>query len=359
MARDLYDAVYGALAAGAVGDALGAPAENLYYQEIEERFGRITDFLAYDNVRYSSGKPGAITDDTTLKHYMCLAIVRKGGRINPDDAARVWLDRLNTERFWSPDKITYLKLKAGVSAWDAGRGNIPSACATMAMAPIGIINAGNPEQAYQDGYNIAALNADGFNREAPAMYAAGMAAAFAPGASVKSIVDCMRTYSSPTVRRAVELTMDLAASSRDPDEFKRKFYDRLLDWWSRPKLDWRKDHFADGTSIESVPVAMALFSLCRGDVNQCLLEGANFGRDADAISSLAGALAGAIEGASAIRPGWVAAVEEANGPFFEEVEGDRRANFASMASRLVEALGRERAAAQARVEMLGRILERR
>jgi hypothetical protein len=38
----------------------------------------------------------------------------------------------------------------------------------MAMTPIGIINAGNPEQAYQDGYCIVGLQGDGFDRNAPA-----------------------------------------------------------------------------------------------------------------------------------------------------------------------------------------------
>lgn len=42
----------------------------------------------------------------------------------------------------------HLKLKVSMSPWDAGVGNIPSVCATVAMMPICIINAGNPAQAY-------------------------------------------------------------------------------------------------------------------------------------------------------------------------------------------------------------------
>ncbi len=131
MAKDILDAVYGCLVAGAIGDALGAPAENMYYRQVREKFGKIHDFMAYDNISYSSGLPGAVTDDTTLRHHMCLGVVRKGGRITPDDAAHIWLKDLNPERFWNPDKITYLKLSAGVNPWDVGRGNIPSACATI------------------------------------------------------------------------------------------------------------------------------------------------------------------------------------------------------------------------------------
>ena len=60
--------------------------------------------------------------------------------------------------------------------------------------------------------------------------------------------------------------------------------------------------------------------------------------------------------ASAIRRDWIETVEGANEDFFEEVEGDPKANLLSMARRLVDALQEERRAAQGRVEMLGEIL---
>ncbi|MFC1714242.1 ADP-ribosylglycohydrolase family protein [Candidatus Poribacteria bacterium] len=356
MARDILDAVYGCLMGGAIGDALGASTEGMYYKDIRSKYGRITGFMSYDKIAYSSGLPGAVTDDTTLNYYMCLAIVRKGGRITPDDAAKIWMEELNPDRFWSPDKIAYMKLKAGVSPWDAGRDNIPSACATMAMAPIGIINAGNPTQAYQDGHDIAGINGDGFNRDAPATLAAGVAAALMPGIKVDEVVEIMTNHSSYLVKRAIELTIDLASASDSVDDFTERFYDKMLDWWSRPGLGWRKDHFNQGTSIETVPVAMAMLYLCQGDVNQCVIEAANFGRDADSIASLTGAIAGAMQGASAIRQDWIETSEKANRAFFEEVAEDTKTSFSSMACRLVEALKSERQAVRERAEFLDRIL---
>lgn len=44
----------------------------MYYPEVGEKYGKIEGFVAYDNVPYSSGLPGAMTDDTTLRHYMGL-----------------------------------------------------------------------------------------------------------------------------------------------------------------------------------------------------------------------------------------------------------------------------------------------
>lgn len=357
MVQNIYDAVYGCLIAGAIGDALGAPTEGMYYQQIREKYGCLDELITYDNVPYSEGHIGSVTDDTTLRHYMCLAIISNGGRITPDDAADIWIHKLNPDRFWSPDQIAYLKMKAGVNPWDAGRGNIPSACATMSMTPIGIINAGNPRQAYQDGYNIAAINGDGFNREAPATLAAGIAAAFDPDATVDGILQIMTTYASPIVSRAIDLVMNLAHKSDDINSFKQQFYEYLLDWWSRPSLNWNRSNYPQGTAIETVPLVMAVLYLCDGDVNQCLIEGANFGRDADAISSLSASIAGAMQGASAIqRQDWITQIETANRAFFEEVEGDVNANFASTARRMVEALRSERARTLSRLDLLDRLL---
>ncbi|MGZ5432547.1 MAG: ADP-ribosylglycohydrolase family protein, partial [Thermoanaerobaculia bacterium] len=39
---------------------------------------------------------------------------------------------------------------------------------------------------------------------------------------------------------------------------------------------------------ETVPVALSLFYLANGDPRQTILYGANFGRDADTIASMAG-----------------------------------------------------------------------
>lgn len=104
----------------------------------------------------------------------------------------------------------------------------------------------------------------------------------------------------------------------------------MLDWWSRPKTSWRSDHFTSGTSLETVPLVMAILHLRDGDINACLVEGARFGRDADAIASLSGSIAGALHGASAIRPHWIERVENANSAFFAEVERTSAANFYRM-----------------------------
>lgn len=44
----VYDKIRGCLLGGAIGDALGAPLENLTYRQIRKKFGSITGFVEHD-----------------------------------------------------------------------------------------------------------------------------------------------------------------------------------------------------------------------------------------------------------------------------------------------------------------------
>lgn len=375
MAKDLLDAVYGCLIGGAVGDALGAPVEGWYYTEIREKYDRIrvmepgtrgntgsmyggsTGSNYGDNYDGPTTPPGGVTDDTTLRHYMCLAIVQKGGRITPDDFAHIWLEKLNPNRMWLNERVTLTKLQIGMNPWDTGKGNPPAGCATMAIAPMGIVNAGNPAQAYQDAFNIAFVNQDNENRDGAATIAAGVAAAFLPGATASTVIETMLTYSSSVINRSLQLGMDLAYRSKNVDEFAAAFYARMLDWtWPSPT--WNKDRYFSGSSLELVPITAGILHLCGHDVNEAMVEAASMGRDCDTTASLAGSILGIIQGASAIRQDWIQTVEQGNADFFQELEGDPNANFYSMAQRLVQVLKNEAHAAQERAAFLSALVSK-
>jgi ADP-ribosylglycohydrolase len=375
VARDILDAVYGSLIGGAIGDALGAPVEGLYYTEIRARYGKVTELMpGFGNTgKYYGGSTGDryrdaydgpapvvgwFSDDTTMRHYLCLAIARKGGRVTPDDYRDVLVEKMNPNRVWANERALLHKLRAGVNPWESGRGMIPAGCATMAIAPVGIINAGDPAQAYQDGFNIAFVDQEGHNRDGAATMAAGVAAAFLPGVTIGHVLEVMQKHSSYLMRRAIELTMDLATSSDSVDAFAARYYEKMLDWsWpSPPGQAWNKDHFFSGNTIELVPITMAILYLCHGDANQSMIEAASFGRDCDTTASMAGCITGAMQGASAIRQDWIETLERANEDFFEEVEGDPKANFYSMAQRLVAALRAETRSLRERVRVLERLL---
>jgi ADP-ribosylglycohydrolase len=359
VSRDLLDAVYGCLIGGAIGDALGAPVENWHYTDVRRQHGRVTEFLPQP-ARARDGAPGQITDDTTLRHYLCLAIVERGGRISPEDYARVWLERLEPSRLFATERIVLEKLKLGMSPWDTGRGQLPADAAIMSIAPIGLVNAGDPRQAYQDGFVVAQLHQDGFERDAAATMAAAQAVAVMPGADVQGVLAAMREHSTPAVRRLVDAATDLAGRSRDAEDLVERFYATMLDlsFPTRPGERWDAQRSVAPTSREVLPMVCALLQVCGADVNRCLVEGASVGRDADTIASVLGCLAGALHGAHAIRADWIEAVEQANQGFFTEVEGDPQANFGSMAERLVAAIASEQDNTLRRLETLAAILGR-
>jgi ADP-ribosylglycohydrolase len=366
MARDILDAVYGSLIGGAIGDALGAPLETLSYRTIREKHGKLREFIPSDigdgtgRTNSYAGQPGQITDDSAFTHYVALAIVRKGGRITPDDLAALWLEKGNARTFWLTEEMILAKLRFGMNPWETGKGLPPTGIGMMGVSPVGIVNAGNPSQAYQDGYVLAGINTEDLNRDLGGTMAAGVSAAFAPNATVESVLSAMTTHGSFLVRRAIDRTMAVARRSDSIDEFVERFYDRLLDWtwpWPHGWEDWTtaQDNFS-GSAVEIVPVTMAMLYLTKGDLHEAIVEAANFGRDCESMASAAGRLLGAMYGASAFRRDWIDTVEHANHAYLQEIEGDEGASFESMARRLVAVLEGEQEAARKRVAVLDRIV---
>ena len=99
-------------------------------------------------------------------------------------------------------------------------------------------------------HRIAFVNQEGVNRDAAATLAAGVAAAFIPGITVDGVLEALTEHSSYLVRRAIDLTVDLAHASETVDEFAQAFYVKMLDWtW--PTLNYVEEgsclYLADGS----------------------------------------------------------------------------------------------------------------
>jgi ADP-ribosylglycohydrolase len=287
----LFDKVLGCLLAAEIGDAMGAPAENKTYQQIIELYGEITDFS------------GGGTDDSALKHILCDAIEHTQGHPTADAWADAWMrhkEQFKSSLFWIPVMNTFWKIGAeGIPPREAGIGNMASSSSAMCISPMGMINAGNPRQAALETYEVAGLIHHNFARDGACSMAAAVAEAFNPAASVDSVLAAAVDYLPPRSARVmldfIGATLALARESRDYTEFRQRYYaGRILPGIAMPD------------ARETVPVALALLYLANGNPRQTILYGANFGRDADTIASMAGSLAGALHGASALPAEWVA-----------------------------------------------------
>jgi ADP-ribosylglycohydrolase len=106
---------------------------------------------------------------------------------------------------------------------------------------------------------------------------------------------------------AINAGVALATKSEGYAAFREAFYERLLRPW--PDRDERFSTAVDPR--ETVPAALGILLLANGDPVETILGCANFGRDADTIGTIGGAIAGALRGASALPADWVSQVQVA------------------------------------------------
>lgn len=333
--------------------------ENWQAADIRHEHGRVDRLLPH--AAGGTDRPaGTVTDDSALRHYLRLAIIGEQGRITPDDYAHTWLQTMNPDRFFPTERIVLEKLRLGMSPWGTGRGQPAADDALMSMSPVGIINAGDPAQAYQDGFVLAGMLQDGLDRDAAATAAAAVAVALIPGASVDDVLEVMRRHASCEIRRLVTVAIGTAEASADTADFAERFYARMLDlsFPVPPGQPWDPERSPAPTSRETLPAVVGLLRLTGDDPTACLVEGAGLGRDADTIATILGGIVGALHGAGALRPDWIDQCEAANRSFFAEAEpGNADASFRTTATRLVAVLRAERDAGERRLTTLTRLLE--
>lgn len=290
----LYKKIYGCLLGGIIGDAMGAPTEDLTYEEIKEKFGYITDF------------EGAGTDDSAIKLILCEAILKHEGHVTADEFAEAFLNNKKTyyNLFFIPVKNMFHKIESGLELpVYAGLGNMQSSSSAMSISPLGIINACDPRQAAMEAYDVAGLIHGGvstFCRDGACAIAAAVAQAMDPTSDVESIVEAatayLHTLSSAEMIENVERVMEIAKRTETYEGFRKEFYEVCL-----------RDIVSD--SRETVPCALALFYLADGDPVKAIQYAANLGRDADTIGTMVGAIAGAYKGIDGLAVEWIEKVE--------------------------------------------------
>lgn len=297
----IYKKTLGCLIGGIIGDAIGTPTEGKSFKEIEKEFGWVEDF------------EGVGTDDTILKHLLADALIKTMGYATLDDWAKAWLDQWQAifgpkvGKFFPSVIHTAAKLRRDSPPRMAALGNMPSSSSAMCISPIGIVNACNPRQAAMQAYNVAGLihiHEVGFCQDGAAAMAAAVAEAFNPAATVDSIVKASTRYllemSGAEMRGIIEKIMTVAREKKEFKAFRKAVYDDEALFFRAIACDSR----------ETVPITIALFYLAGGDVEKCAVYGANFGRDADTIASMCGAIGGAFKGVDAIRKSWIEKVKE-------------------------------------------------
>ena len=337
----LLDKSVGCLVGAAVGDALGGATETALPEEIRTRYGGWVDGIVppfHEN--WATSRPlapyhkgdGHITDDTLMTHALVRAYAKKRDHLDAFDVAELLVPDLIEREVWIPDlereAVAFHRL-AAAERWlvtrlhhahadprEAGVGNIVNCGAAMYMAPVGVVNAGDPAGAYAEAVEIGGAHQHSYGREAAAVFAAAVAAAMAPGATPGDVVDAALDLARDGTRGAIAAVVQEArgyTATREAIPALRAAvapYDTVGEDYRNPGLGARRPSRLH--SIEELPVALGMLVVANGGYREAVLGAVNYGRDADSTATMAGALAGALGGAPAVPAEWATAVAEAS-----------------------------------------------
>jgi ADP-ribosylglycohydrolase len=220
------------------------------------------------------------------------------------------LQRIFLAEKWLVSRLFY----GHVDPREAGVGNIVNCGAAMYMGPVGVANAGDPDGAYTEAIDIAGAHQSSYGREAAGVFAAAVAAALGPDATVDTVVAaCLRVARDGT-RSAIEAVCEAAAKlpsdTTDVTSLRPVFapFDTLGEDYRDPGLGARRPSRVH--AIEELPLALGCLVATRGDYRRAVLAAANYGRDSDSIATMAGAVIGALHGVEVIPQDWRDAVAE-------------------------------------------------
>ncbi|MGW0748973.1 ADP-ribosylglycohydrolase family protein [Streptomyces sp. NPDC002587] len=341
MTLTLEDRACGALVGAAVGDALGGPVEGWAPDQILERHGgRVHGIVGpwYEDWRtarpiapYHKGD-GHVTDDTLMTHALVrvyetvrdhLDAYAVADHLVPDLMTNPrWIPELEAEalplqRIFLAEKWIVTRLHyAHADPREAGSGNIVNCGAAMYMAPVGLVNAGNPAGAYAEALDVAGAHQSSYGREAAGVFAAAVAAACVPGATAASVVDTALSLAKDGTREAISAVCEAASRHRDFESALAPLraavapYDSVGPDYRAPSLGARRPSRLH--SIEELPVALGMLLIADGGYETSVLGAVNYGRDCDSIATMAGAIAGALGGGAAVPAAWAKQVAEAS-----------------------------------------------
>ncbi|MFE0377522.1 ADP-ribosylglycohydrolase family protein [Streptomyces inhibens] len=318
----LRDRARGAMLGLAVGDALGAPAENMKPSQIRRRWGRIEGFVEDDP---------AGTDDTEYAIFSGLLLAAHGSALTVAQVEAAWHQWI-ADRDEGPfrgagfsERGTLENLRRGLAApISAQHRHAWSDGLAMRAAPFGVFAAGRPAEAARLVAIDGTVSHDGEGIYGGRAVAAGVATAMValPQGPSTPMVDAViaaalsvvpeDSWTARSLRRAV----GAAQRSRYDPGITQLGTERAV----RSAVVVGGYPWTD-LAPEAVGLAFGAFAAARGDFSASVLTAVNMGRDADTTAAVAGALAGALCGASAIPEAWAGAIGPARGSCLPSMAG--------------------------------------
>lgn len=306
----LLDRAQGCLVGQAIGDALGAPVEGLTPAEIRRRYGRITDFLQDQPVG---------TDDTEYAVLNALMLLECGLDVTETELLDLWRRWLMAPESGFrgggfSDIIAMGNLRHGLLPPASGRFNQQawSDGLAMAVAPVGVACAGEPDRAAAVAARLGSVTNGRDGIHAGQAVAAATALAMT-GAALEEILAAALAYipRDSWTYRSIARAAEIASGYDDATAAQDALHDALAVTY----FPW-----AD-IAPEAVALAFGAFLAAKGEYRATVTAAVNLGRDADTIGAIAGTLAGAYGGIASVPPEWRRRIGPVPGRNFRIVAG--------------------------------------
>ncbi len=284
----LRDKARGALIGLAIGDSFGDAARN---QNNQLSYGFTADF--------NKGASWS-TDDTEFALLTALTLIRCDGKLTSGHVVEQWLAHVATQdelkRGGASEFEASINLRKGLRPPFTGIYNAYSHSdgAAMRMAPVGILFAGDPKRAMETALTDAQISHDREGIWGAQAVAAAVAVAMADGSMEEILAAAMGAVPAGTwFEHAMTKAFDIVDKAQG---------DILSAWMPLHDELWTSYKAAVS---EAVAQAFGILKLCHQDFRAGVTWAGNFGRDADTIGAICGAVLGAKFGASAIPQKWI------------------------------------------------------
>ena len=274
----LKDRYRGCLLGLAVGDTLGAPLEFLSREQIVERFGEVRDMIGGG---WLNTQPGEFTDDTQMALAIARSIVRSSG-VDPADIATLFVDWLesNPKDIGNTTIRSLRFLEAGVPWNEAGArtleergGSAPANGSLMRSAPIALACRNDREALIRCSVDVSRI----------------------------THADPLACWSCVALNQAIAALLD---ESGDAIQAAANVPEANVKCAITQSSANRGDIRSGGYVLETLQAAFWAFRKHDG-FEHVVVAAVNLGGDADTTGAVAGSLAGARYGASAIPERWL------------------------------------------------------
>jgi ADP-ribosylglycohydrolase len=290
-----HEKALGCLMGLAVGDALGDLGRN---DAARQRYGIVTNLY---------GDAGS-TDDTEFALLTAKTLIESEGELTREALFASWQRHILAQggvydRGGKPLYGAVANLQRGLRPPLSGRFNVNNDDdgAAMRIAPIGVFAAGDARRAAE----LARVEAEISHHEdgvwAAQAVAASIAVAMVDGSVAEIVAAGLEQVPVESwLGHAMHKAMDICDEANAVEDA----------WEALHEEFWTPTH---SMSAEALPQAYALFRLTDGDFRKAMFWGGNFGRDADTIGAVLGALCGALHGASVIPKPWFEKARQPSG----------------------------------------------